>query len=421
MVSWLTLLRWIFFAAVIFVIIDGSLPQLQMLLLNGRVLLTLLPLKMLMIAGLVGFALMWPQKPNEFVATTMLALGLYLAVDALYLSFGLNNSFSDVLTGYWVYYSPLVLVFLASISKIKLPNQLIVRVMLFAFVVCAPIAVAQYITGRTLLPTASSDGQFTVGAVGILGTNRVFSLFIFPGTLGMFCTFIAGLAISFEGSAFRRFPHIFLWAVAGVICYMTIIRSEFLQFAAVTFAAWVLRYRPRNVLAPLIPFAGIALGLAVFAYNMLIGGTVGAGVADSSSFVARLQEWMYYANLAFSGSLFNLLFGRGIVQSERVSSTQSAVPIDNIFLAYPLHIGIIGLIFVLAVYVAIWLDLLRRVRRTGSALDIAVAAFWSSVIGLGLYSVAIPACAAYLLLSYIANESLDRSTEPIALREMATT
>jgi hypothetical protein len=159
--------------------------------------------------------------------------------------------------------------------------------------------------------------------------------------------------------------------------------------------------RPRSLFAPLLPVAGILLGLAVIAKNLLFGAVAGSGVTDSSSFIARLLEWRYYADVAFSGSFVNMMFGEGIVQSERVATGSSVAPVDNIFLSYPLHIGVVGLLLVLAFYVVIWLDLLAKVKRLNRPIDIAVAALWSSALCLGLYSIDIPAVATYLLLTYI--------------------
>jgi hypothetical protein len=399
--SGMKLFRGLLLLGILFVLIDGALPQLQMLLLGGRVIIGLLPLKVFMAISLIGFALYRPRKQQEVLTVVSLAFAGYLLVDILHLWLGLELPAIDLFGGYWVYYSSFLLVFLAGCSALEISEKGIIRFLIFLFFICAAVGIAQYLTGRTLLPTRSSDGSFTVGAVGFLGVNRVFSLFIFPGTFGIFCVFMTGLFLSMPVRGMRFAGWIVLAALASAVCYTTLIRSCYLELIATVFSVAVLRMRPRSLFAPLLPVAGILLGLAVIAKNLLFGAVAGSGVTDSSSFIARLLEWRYYADVAFSGSFVNMMFGEGIVQSERVATGSSVAPVDNIFLSYPLHIGVVGLLLVLAFYVVIWLDLLAKVKRLNRPIDIAVAALWSSTLCLGLYSIDIPAVAAYLLLTYI--------------------
>jgi hypothetical protein len=163
LVNWLILLLTIVF------IVDGLLPQAQMFLFHGRVLITLFPLKLLYALLLLVYMLFRPKAVDELVAFFLVLGGSYLVADVAHLVFGLDLPPQEVLTVYWIYYSCLLLAALTMAARVYIEERTAIRWIVAAFLVCAPISIAQWWLQRPILPTESSDGAFKVGVIGFLG------------------------------------------------------------------------------------------------------------------------------------------------------------------------------------------------------------------------------------------------------------
>jgi hypothetical protein len=190
------------------------------------------------------------------------------------------------------------------------------------------------------------------------------------------------------------------------------IRSDYLMFICGTVAIVVLRYRPRSAIAQMLPLLSLIIGLGFLVRNLLGSVTVGAGVADASSFLQRIGEWQYYSGLIMDGSAVDLLFGKGVAQIQH-PGIEDVLPIDNIFIAYVLHVGIFGLLVMSGIYWAVWRALLQQTNRRPTPITLSVAALWSTIPVLGMYSTDVPAILPYLTLFYLVSGTPDvRSYRP---------
>jgi hypothetical protein len=405
-------------AIVLLFIVDATMAQLQMLFLGGRTFITLAPFKILVSLIIGLFVIRHSCIPSPLVTNALLLFGTYLALDVLYLLFGLHITIFEILVGYWVYYSPLFIVLLLMMTKVRFSDRWLVKVLFFTFLVIAPLALAQWVANDPIVPTRSLDGSFKIIDYDFIDHDRAFSLFTFPGMLGIFASFIGILALSLDLKKVNLFVMLSLYASAAYICYITIVRSDYIAFICGSLAVWLLKKKlksPMVFFAPMISLLGAAV---ILANNLLSGLVSSGGIQDASSFFTRVLEWQYYLDLEFHASITDLLFGKGLVQTDQKGLSQ-VLPVDNIYLQYPLHIGLLGLGLLIFVYIAIWIDLVRRVRQGRSVVITSVAALWSTLPGLGMFSVPGVTLSLYLLFAYMVEPSEDAFSERSSMLRIA--
>jgi O-antigen ligase len=96
-----------------------------------------------------------------------------------------------------------------------------------------------------------------------------------------------------------------------------------------------------------------------------------------------------------------MLFGSGLVQSEKVQTNAAIVPIDNLYLAVVLHTGLIGLALTMVLFWIFWETIRNRAESRTSYIHTAVAASFSALWCSGLFQVGSTALGAIVLLSAV--------------------
>jgi len=140
------------------------------------------------------------------------------------------------------------------------------------------------------------------------------------------------------------------------------------------------------------------IALAFALYIAFSGVTSGLGdkrsMANDGSLQMRLAQWgMYTAILERSGTP-QQLFGLGFCQAARPAMvankeafTHDVALIDNLFLAYTVHIGLIGAALILALMWGMWRFVRREAINQPTPVIIGLASFWSTFLMTSMFNI----------------------------------
>ena len=187
-----------------------------------------------------------------------------------------------------------------------------------------------------------------------------------------------------------------LYLLAAACCYTTRTRVVYLELIFATLAAVTFTFgrRPRRMIWQ--PFIGLVLG-SVIAFSgiaKLVGET--ASVYDPSSLELRLQQWETYGAQIWHATIPQELFGLGYSQAEKpvivpvndeMAGQFSNTLIDNMYLALMLHIGLVGMVVIVALFWAMWRRLRIETVRRPAPLLIGIASFWSTFLLTGMFNI----------------------------------
>lgn len=391
-------LAYLFLVTFFLLIVEGALPQAQMLLFSGDIPVKSIVLKLLLVL-LLGtcFALHILRSSTVVVVRKLtvpyLVFALYLVLHFVLLR--AEYPVDYLLQSYNTYYFFLLLFPFAAFLSAE-PKSFSRMLIL----VSAPLLVlgfAQYLSNSSILPVASNDNYFSVFSHEYYGRVRAFSLFNSGLNYGHFLCLFGAFLLCHLVRARRRAWFFLLPALALVVlaCYTTLTRNLYIEFALTQVTALLLLRRRklspsslRYRLVAAVPFLyGVLASVFIFVMPLIevLSGS-GALLLKQESLVIRVQAWLYYLPLWLNNGLKTLLFGVGLVQHERFPITESVV-IDNSFLAIGLHIGLVGLLLWFVLMWRLWRYLLAIQARMPDNIPLAaMAALWSTWISSGLFN-----------------------------------
>jgi hypothetical protein len=367
--------------------VDSALPQLQMAVLNNRVVIPAFALDALFLLAL-GAAILrrgWWPMPSGIVATWLL-LGSSLFVEMIFLEARIGGVIGSLLTTYYRFYFYLLTLPLAGALAGSIPAPRIETLLLWLFVPLGGLGLYQFFGSDAVLPTSTADNSWQVFAWGLGDDIRAFSLFNSGWAFGHFTVFICVLA--FFMWQLGRLPGwlgIALCAAAALCTYASLTRTAYVVGAAAfVTAVWLYRARSTRlglvIAAPLLwAFVGYLVASGIKDVVHMLGLAGDDGVFSSGSLDIRHEAWDYWLNVWFGNGLSSALFGDAVVQhdSGRLMS-ESTVLIDNVFIAVGVQVGLVGVVVWIAVMWAVWLFLLREAVRRDDALGWAIAAVWAT-------------------------------------------
>jgi hypothetical protein len=346
------------------------------------------------------------------VVSIGLILSTYLAVDILFLYFSLGISLIDILVSYNVYYLIFFINILALCVPLRISDRLLLRVVIVCFLVCAALGYAQYFTQQPIVPTESGDNNFRVLVWNAVGGIRAFSLFTAPGFFGLFSSLVAAMSIAMCSRRRNWIVAIPLLLTSVFACWISLTRSDLVGLVCALATACAITFSGKRDRARWLPLIYVPIGVLVGIYAFLQSSS-GSGthaITDTSTFTERLYEWGYYIGGLRLDHWQTLLFGSGLVQSERVQTNAAIVPIDNLYLAVTLHIGLIGLVLTMVLFWALWEEVRTRAETRKSYLYTAVASSFSTLWCVGLFSVSATTLGAMMLLYTVSK--VDGSGQP---------
>jgi hypothetical protein len=372
-----------------FIQVDAAMYQLEMLATGGGTPITPALLKVAMMGALgIGF-LFRGRMSNAPIVNVALTFIAYLVIAALHQYFNLGVDFFDILLAYDSYYLlPLICAFALSVP-VKIPDRTLVILSVVLALVCGGLGIAQYVTNSPIVRTSSSDGYFKVLVWSTFGHIRVFSLFTAPATCSAYFCFTASLAVAMSRRKKLLVVAIPLLILSFFMSWASDARTNIIGTACGVVSAWVITYVHKQGRTKWLPYLWLLVGICVatYAYSRALSGGLSTGaVTDASSFAERFARWSTIIEMFRSTSVFNLLFGYGLVQGGKLDPTGTGGS-DNLYLAYILHIGIVGLCLMMMLFWNLWQVVRKEAETRDSYLATAVAATYSTLLLNAIYSV----------------------------------
>ena len=402
--------EYIFITIFFLLLIEGALPQAQMAIFSGNVIIPSLALKVLLMGLIfIGFCIRLYRSGNILwqrrIFTAYFCFVTYLGVHFLVKSD--EFPFDYLLLSYNSYYFFFLLLPFAAYlpSRTRIVNRWLVLLSLPLLA----LGFSQFVSNAPLLPLASSDESFKVYAVEYYGQTRAFSLFNSGLNYGHFLSLLGAFTAYYlvRGKKTHRIASFVFLLILTAACYSTLTRNLYLEFAFTLLAALLLAQRSGaekkgfSRFSRYLPiFYAVVAAVFVSGIQLLLATMGGAAkLLAQESLYMRYIEWQYYFPLWVDSGLKNLLFGVGLIQNERFPVTEDVL-IDNTFLAIGVHIGLIGLVLWLMLMWKLWNYLLQiQALMPGNAFVLAIVALSSTWISSGLYNINF---GMYALLSFIA-------------------
>jgi hypothetical protein len=387
--------------AMILCVINCALPQLEMLATGGAVPVPQALIKIVCFGGLIVLTLMYGRLNLSSFPTTMwlIAMG-YLAAVFPFLWFWQDKQPAEILLAYNAYYCPLIFAPAACALRGRLSERISLQILLGMFAVCAVIGWAQFILQAPIVQFASNDGNFRIYSSLWMQqgetTIRANSLFGTALEYGSFAVLVAGIGIGMcrkPGGWKLGTP---LYLVAAATCYTTLTRVVFLQLAVATIAALTFtfgRSLRRVTWQPVIAL-GAAWTIAFSGIAQTVSQT--KSLYDDSSLEVRLLQWEVYGSQLLHSTFLQQLLGLGFCQADKpvivprrddFLGKASTVLVDNLYLALTLHIGLLGMVVIVALLWAMWRWLRSETVRRPTPLLIGIASFWATFLMTGMFNV----------------------------------
>jgi len=347
--------------------IDGMMPQVEMALFAGHVLIPTVALKWLIIAIAALGVLIKPRLATTIpMIFAWIALVTYLLFEAM--NFTLTKNYSLVYVAYsfeaTLYF--LLLLPLLYAFKETVKEQQVSAVIMWLFVPLVILGIWQGATNHPILPTISVDRYFQVYSWDFYGRVRAFSLFGSASNFGHFLALVAAMSVAAvaQWKGRRKSLAIMGLVLALIATYLTLTRATYVEvLLAVSTATLITFFKWRGFRLSLLwgIYAGIGLFVA-FVAPAIISGLRGTDhlLADASLLI-RYEEWAHYGGIWLNHGIATMLFGTGLMQSSRFAITRQVV-IDNVWLSLLFQLGLVGFIIVLAFIWRLWKILLDGLK-----------------------------------------------------------
>lgn len=378
-------------------IFDAVIPQLQILILHGHMIVptTLLriPLLILLIACSLAYGV---QLPRMLLMPYILFM-TYLAFDFLYLLVFKGYGKSPVygLATYNNYYSIFLFLPFAFSLYGTISEKSFYKVLVVTTVPIILLGLFQFILNKPILPIESIDKHFEEQSVFFYNNRiRAFSLFSSGLLFGTFCVFLFALTTSMflmsKGISRRIAAFVSLIALVGAIISLT--RSNVVHAFLVLLSVLVLyygkKYRLIQMALPFILLTGcicmLIVAPVIHKRLTLVNKPIPysnpqaeiANYTSNESLLIRYEHWKELS-LRYIKNPKDLFFGSGLVQSNH-SPFKTDLVIDNSYLATILNTGILGLCFMMIILIRIWLYFYNRAMHSSDAFDMGIAAFFAT-------------------------------------------
>lgn len=371
-------------------LVDGALPQVQMIATAGHVLISPAVTK-----ALLGFfllmAVIWQPRSIRLTgfALAWLACVIYLAVDGLYLMVHVQTSIVDLIYTYNSYYFYFVVCPLAMFVANEIGERRAIKLLYAVFAVCFLLGTAQYLTQKPIVYTQSVGEGFNVSSWQMGEELRVFSLFDAGFMYGLFCSLIGALSLTslLASKSGRKLWPMIVFGAAAIGCLSTLTRNAYLLFLFSCVTVVLLVKRRMLGFVRYIPFLFL-VGSLLVTWRGSLGGSADSDVTSNASLLMRLAQWIYYLSLYSNAPLTEKMLGLGLAQSAKASNDALFV-IDNQFLAILIHIGLVGLVLISVMQWVMWTRLYKRAMELPSTFTIGTAAFTSTFLAIYFFNFAI--------------------------------
>jgi hypothetical protein len=350
--------------AVLTLIVNGALPQVEMAVTGGSLLFMPRQLTLLILA-LASMLLLKGRFQHSSLLPLTLVLACYFLIEALFLHFVKDISYPAIRTSLECFVF-LAIVGAASAVPLQIRSRHILGFLIAISLACLVISAAQFITNTPVVRTESSDSYFHVQSYQFVDQTRGFSLFTNGLEAGLFYSFMGGIATSFclrRGS--RRIGFILL-PLCAFGCYVTYTRLAIVGFIVTFIAVFVLSRRGLSKLSLLLPVFSLLCALLIIIQGLRTeGGAARTDLVSASSLDTRIVAWGIYTGKFMAGSRTDILFGIGqgpytpYTAPNRLENS-APIPIDNAYLLSLLSCGVCGSLLLGVTYWKLWMFLHQR-------------------------------------------------------------
>jgi len=367
-------------------IVDGAVPQLQMVILGGHMITNALT-KAALVTCLALGAFLRPRLSTFGVPmmTWKIVLG-FLVFEIWHLFANCHIGPVEILQSYNRNYLILLVGPAALAFRHAVPERWLIRFTVALFLLSMLIGMLQYFTNSPILYTVSAEANFEVNSWIFYDSVRAFSLFNSSLNFSIFCAFCGSLGVALS----RQFPRrgLLLAFLAALTCYITLTRNGYLIFLCAVSCSAIITFGKRPSRGSALPWVYFLLGTVtmfhgLFSFEREPGE---AGLASAASLIDRLAEWTYFSRLFLNAPLSQKLFGMGLAQQDRFVYTLPA-PIDNLAIAIIVHLGIVGAILLTLMMAEMWRYLRRRAVSQPQSFVIASASLWSTFACAGIFNI----------------------------------
>ena len=369
--------------AVLTLVVNGALPQLEMALTGGSLLFVPRQLTFL-IAALGATLLLKGRFQSSRLLPLTVVLACYFLIEALYLQFVKDLSYPAIRTSLEVFIF-LALVGAASAVPLQIKSRHVVAILIAITFVCLIVSAAQVLTNTPVVRTESNDSNFHVQSYQFLDQTRGFSLFTNGLEAGFFYSLMGGIAASFCLRRKTRWFGLLLFLLCAFGCYVTYTRLAMVGFVVTVFSVAVISSRGLARLRKLLPLVSLACALLlIFQALHTSAGAARTDLANVSSLNQRLMAWGVYGGKFLAGSRTDILFGIGqgpytpYTSPNRLENA-APIPIDNAYLLALLSCGVCGSLLLAATYWHLWSFLMQRVGAGDDHLVKGIAGMFAAI------------------------------------------
>lgn len=386
--------------------IINALWQQFTLLAFSRLLFSLFPLMAVGMPLVTLFALLQQDRlyvRRELAMTSLAFLGYVCLVAAFHLS---ELKFSYIFTGYAVFFYFMFLLVPVSFVAGFLPYRMMRWGLLWATAGCSVVGILQYVLNRPLLRVGDSTGDFQVLSWLFLEANpphvRGFSFFNSGLEFGIFLTFAVGVVVAYARRRWSLGLLILALVLAATFCTLT--RNVYLGVGLALLGSLAYQFVRDRRLLLVLPLLSLGAGYLV---SGGLSSVVSGGLASTETLDTRSRYWQQEIVRQYRRDTVKLLFGEGYYQSGNERSG-SRIFVDNTYLQLVAHVGLIGLLLFLAVYISL---LRYAVRGPRHALRSGLYGFLVAWPAIAIFNIAVHHVALFALLPLLTAERIPQERQ----------
>lgn len=400
----LRLLSFILLFMILLFIINGVIPQFEMLIFHGNISIKITTFKIILLALCIGTVLLSIKKSikkQKSIMISWMVLIVYLSIEFIILSLtqsiDLNQFITSIMSQY--FFALIIPVFVLLQDTIDEKN--LVRIFVVLFLALAIIGLFQYLLKDPLLPVTSNDNKFKIFSYDDFTNNvRAFSLFDSGYSFGHFIALVGAIVVSSSTSKINKIPLISLVVFAG---YSTLTRNTYFEITFVLLSAFLFKKlgcTKKNQY--LILIFNFVFGYIVMKYADIISTTVSSiyghnDLLSTATHASRMQEWSVIMDSWLNKNVYTSLFGTGLSQD------YGFVAVDNMYLAIGAQIGIVGLIVFAFLFLEMTRYIFKKGREQTTTMSMAISSMWTSLPFISFFNISLPEYILFFCLLLLLN------------------
>jgi len=368
--------------SMILIVVDAAIPQLTHLIFSSYIRIDFFLKVFLLIIISVHIVTSKNVKMKYLINITVFVFLIYLSVDLLYQL--RVNDLPYIVNGYNAFFFFAFVLYFSSFTIFYIKREIFLSVIILFGLISAVIGILQYSLNTPLLGLGDGKSGFQVLSSTFYGSSgrqiRGFGLFNSGLGAGIYLIFLLPITI-YLGN--RKKLYLILTIIFLLAIFCTLTRNIYLGASIAVFSSIMYIYLKNNKLLFCIPilFLFIAfLGL----YTQSFGGSSG-GILDNTSRAMRQDQSTRELSIQNQSGLLDYVLGEGLYQSESTDASKRIL-IDNTYLHLIKHVGFLGFMIFLLVYLAL---LYISIRNSKTSINCGFYCFLAAWPAMALYNILI--------------------------------